>query len=113
MCQTTVLQTSAAWMMQRIRFGKWWRRSSGQRGASVTACREMEFFFMAREAQVKHCWQEPRRENLVLTSSTRAVLAKVAPEPKLVQMGGDFRPDLHPVAIIPQGDMSDFKETKS
>jgi hypothetical protein len=43
----------------------------------------------------------------------RAVLAKVAPEPKLVQVGGDFRPDLHPVANIPQEDMRDFTETKS
>jgi len=43
----------------------------------------------------------------------RAILAKVAPEPKLVQVGGDFRPDLHPVANIPQKDMSDFKEAKS
>ena len=42
-----------------------------------------------------------------------AVLAKVAPEPKLVQVGGDFRPDLYPVSNIPEQDISDFTETKS
>ena len=43
----------------------------------------------------------------------RAILAKVAQEPELVRVGGDFRPDIHPVAQIPQHDISDFKETKS
>jgi hypothetical protein len=43
----------------------------------------------------------------------REILAKVAPEPELVRIGGDFRPDIHPVAQIPQRDISDFKETKS
>ena len=43
----------------------------------------------------------------------REILAKVAPEPELVRIGGDFRPDIHPIAQIPQHDISDFKETKS
>jgi hypothetical protein len=42
-----------------------------------------------------------------------SILAKVAPEPDLVRVGGNFRPDIHHVAQIPQHDTSEFKEMKS